>query len=105
MTCNECKHMTECKDDAFINTAKFAPDASAQYCTGFEPYTNADRIRAMSDEELKHIARAVIESQDCPMGETSCIDCVFHDLCLRSEYYYNNEEEWLQQPAGEEQNG
>lgn len=61
--------------------------------------TNADRIRAMSDEKLKYIARAVIESLDCPMGETECTDCVFHDLCVRGEYYYNNEEEWLKQPA------
>jgi hypothetical protein len=63
--------------------------------------TNADRIRAMSDEELKHIARAVIEAENCPMGKVLCIDCVFHDLCLRGDYYYNNEEEWLQQPARE----
>jgi hypothetical protein len=68
--------------------------------TGGEHITrNADRIRAMSDEELKYIARAVIKSQDCPMGETECTDCVFHDLCLRGDYYYNNEEEWLKQPA------
>ena len=64
-----------------------------------KPLTNADRIRAMSDEELKYVARAVIKSDDCPMGETECIDCVFHDLCLRAEHYYGNEEEWLQQPA------
>jgi hypothetical protein len=63
-----------------------------------KPQTNADRIRAMSDEELKYIVRSVIKSQDCPMGETECTDCVFHDLCLREDYY-NNEEEWLKQPA------
>lgn len=64
-----------------------------------EKPTNADRIRAMTDEELKYIVRAVIRSDDCPMGDTECIDCVFHDLCLRGDYYYNNEEEWLKQPA------
>lgn len=70
-------------------------------CNAWEQgiFTKADRIRAMSDEELKYIARAVIKSEDCPMGETECTDCVFHDLCLRGDYYYYNEEEWLQQPA------
>ena len=61
--------------------------------------TNADLIRAMSDEELKYIVRAVIKSPDCPAGNTECIDCVFHDLCLRGEYYYGIEEEWLKEPA------
>ena len=61
--------------------------------------TNADRIRAMSDEELKYIVRAVIKSEDCPMGRYECKDCVFHGLCLRGDYYYGNEEEWLKQPA------
>jgi hypothetical protein len=70
-----------------------------EYNISQKPTTNADRIRAMSDEELKYIVRAVIKSQDCPAGETECIDCVFHDLCLRGDYYYNNEEEWLKQSA------
>lgn len=84
-----------CKPDIFDMT----------YETADRLKTNADRIRAMSDEELKYIARAVIESQNCPMGETECIDCVFHDLCLSATYYYNNEKEWLQQPAKENDNG
>lgn len=70
-----------------------------QPCDTIIPVTNADRIRAMSDEELKYIARAVIKAEDCPMGETECTDCVFHDLCLRGNYYYYNEKEWLQQHA------
>ena len=64
-----------------------------------KPMTNADRIRAMSDEWLKYIVRAVIDAENCPVGDTECKDCVFHDLCLRGDYYYGNEEEWLQQPA------
>ena len=51
-TCKQCREFEKCKDDAFINGAKFDPNESAKYCTGFEPITNADRIRAMSDEEL-----------------------------------------------------
>ena len=51
-TCKQCREFEKCKDDAFINGAKFNPNESVKYCTGFEPITNADRIRAMSDEEL-----------------------------------------------------
>ena len=51
-TCKQCREFEKCKDDAFINGAKFDPNESVKYCTGFEPITNSDRIRAMSDEEL-----------------------------------------------------
>lgn len=51
-TCKQCREFEKCKDDAFINGAKFDQNESVKYCTGFDPITNADRIRAMSDEEL-----------------------------------------------------
>ena len=51
-TCKQCREFEKCKDDAFINGAKFDPNESVKYCTGFEPITNSDRIRAMNDEEL-----------------------------------------------------
>ena len=103
MTCNECKHMTECGDDAFINGAKFDPDASAQYCTGFEPYTNAERIRAMSDEELADwLARTQIanvaealEVAKIPYEQEDGIKDEVAKECL----------EWLKQPAWEESHG
>ena len=53
-TCKQCREFEKCKDDAFINGAKFDPNESVKYCTGFEPITNSDRIRAMTDEELAH---------------------------------------------------
>lgn len=96
--CKDCAGFDECNTTG--RTVDFAVDDGV--CIDFDERsakTNADRIRAMSDEELKYIARAVIKAQDCPMGDTECIDCVFHDLCWRAEYYYNNEEEWLQQAA------
>lgn len=52
MTCKQCRNICECEDDAWRHDVEFDPDASAKYCTGFEPETNADRIRAMSDGEL-----------------------------------------------------
>ena len=88
--CKYCK--TECG---------FGGENKKRDCVVYTPMTNADRIRAMSDEELKYIVRAVLKAEDCPVGDTKCIDCVFHDLCLRGDYYYGIEEEWLKQPAEE----
>ena len=98
-TCNQCRNMVDCSFDAAMNDANFNPNESADICAGFEPITNADRIRAMSDEELKYIARAILKAEDCPAGDIECTKCVFHSLCLRSEYYYGNEGEWLKQPV------
>lgn len=93
MTCNECKRMTECGEDAFINGAKFDPVASAQYCIGFEPYTNADRIRAMSDEELAKFIPDWSYTNACKCDEKPYVDCNNEcDKCVL---------EWLQQPAGD----
>ena len=55
MTCKQCKNYDECQFDAACNNAVFDPDASAEYCTGAEPITNADRIRAMSDAGIDRL--------------------------------------------------
>ena len=86
MTCMQCRHMTECKDDAFVNDAKFCPNESAKYCIGFEPFTNADRIRAMSDWEL---AQFIVEGT-----ENSDFFIEGAGWMLLSAFF-----EWLQQPA------
>ena len=87
MTCKQCKNFHECESDAFFNEAKFDPDESAKYCTGFEPQTNADRIRAMSDEEL---ANMVV----CPHVKTNWDRC--KDDCFACRL------EWLKQPVEED---
>lgn len=88
-TCKQCRAFEKCKDDAFINGAKFDPNESAKYCTGFEPITNADRIRAMSDEELaKFIASAAIAG--CPEQGRDCRESCA--ICFL---------EWLKQSAEE----
>lgn len=52
-TCKQCKHFSECAGDAAIEGFEFNPDFDGQRgCTSFDPFTNADRIRAMSDEEM-----------------------------------------------------
>ena len=91
MTCKQCKSFEDCKDNAFVNGAKFDPNESVEYCTGFEPITNADRIRAWNDHELAEtIANCVSEIDN---GDARYSDDP------------NDWLKWLQQPAGEEQNG
>ena len=91
MTCMQCKHMTECKDDAFANDAKFCPNESAKYCIGFEPFTNADRIRDMSDEQLAKF-----------IGHNSLCDQIQNDndaWCKKQRVCEGCLVEWLKQPA------
>lgn len=70
--CNDKEEMDRCIDD--YNASK-------------KPITNADRIRAMSDEALAQCLSTLpvceIKTSDC-FGRESCLDCV---------------KEWLQQPA------
>ena len=98
-TCKQCREFEKCKDDAFINGAKFDPNESVKYCTGFEPITNSDRIRAMTDEELADFMARRNVTESC--------------LRLADEGYTPTEEqkqvlydslypvwmEWLPQPA------
>ena len=69
MTCKQCKSFEDCKDNAFVNGAKFDPNESVEYCTGFEPITNADRIRAMSDEVLAEWLSALAYGRDTPWSD------------------------------------
>ena len=59
--------------------------------------TNADRIRAMTDEELALFVRAFINSSHCPYDWKGCENCWLKELCNANAY--NGELEWLQQPA------
>jgi hypothetical protein len=95
MKCKHCKHKDECADDAFINGAEFSPEFDGQNgCAGFEAFTNADRIRAMSDEELAELFHGFCDNGErcvyCPLYEKSCAG-VHSDVPKWLE--------WLQQPA------
>jgi hypothetical protein len=57
-TCNECKHLDECAFDCECNYVVFNKEC-AIHCGGFERPTNADRIRAMTDEELANKMRCL----------------------------------------------
>lgn len=63
-----------------------------------EPITNADRIRAMSDDELALLIRPLIFAEDCPFIGGECNKCFIKEPCFNG-VKYGKETEWLQQPA------
>ena len=73
-----------------------------------QPKTNADRIRAMSDDELCSVVRLAAYADVCYMS-CECHECVFHGLCKEDEEeMFSDEQEeittvmkWLKQPAEE----
>lgn len=73
------------------------PPTKWEPCENYEPNTNADRIRAMSDEELALFVRAFINSSRCPYDWKGCENCWLKELCNANAY--NGELEWLQAPA------
>ena len=64
-----------------------------------EPITNADRIRAMSDNELALFIRAVIYAEDCPVIGGACNKCFIKEFCFNGSKWRGKEIEWLQQPV------
>ena len=70
-------------------------------CKGYIPMTNADRIRAMSDEELAEFLVVA--------NPTNCLDCAFSCgwRCQPDRRDYSDTEKclegkkrWLKQPTG-----
>ena len=62
-----------------------------------EPITNADRIRAMSDEELAGLIRVIYMSEECPLGTLECETCFLKEAC--AGICCGKEIEWLQKPS------
>ena len=65
------------------------------------PQTNADRIRAMSDEELSKIINAFnayFEECNRSLTDTDCRDCELCELCSLGE---GEAIDWLKQPVEE----
>lgn len=84
--CHKCRH-----------TSKSSTDEPCLYCTHnrsqdhFEPMTNADRIRNMSDEEL---AKFLEKVEDCGYNDVSITDF--------ENGHYMDMLEWLQTEIKEE---
>lgn len=66
---SECKHKGTdgiCDRDCEFTYRGYCHEGP---CTQYEPQTNADRIRAMSDEELAERIAALMACMDCPLLE------------------------------------
>ena len=84
MTCEQCKYITVCMAQADGLGQVFDPNYDGEHgCTDFAPFTNADRIRAMSDKELAELIVVMIKD--------------IHHQGMR-ELAYSACLEWLQQP-------
>lgn len=53
MTCKQCKYIGACMAEVDSLGQVFDPNYDGEHrCTDFAPFTNADHIRSMSDEEM-----------------------------------------------------
>ena len=80
--CETCKLVDKCdQEDRWYGCINYKP----------RPHTNADRIRAMSDEELAELIFDCVACDDCPVGSKKCkrefVKCKDAALC------------WLKQEA------
>ena len=88
--CLRCKHSGQC-------------DSATGYCNGFEPIyeTNADRIRAMSNEELGEILLCPYDKAGKSINIMPCVkDGVMKNVSI--EECRKCMLEWLQSEADEE---
>lgn len=78
---------------------KFSDENTTSYCVmgscPDETPTNADRIRAMTDEELSYF---LCDFRTGSAGEHHCAGCKAEEYCRTG---HNGMIEWLQQPAKE----
>ena len=91
MACKECIHVNLCKKYHDPFTYDILPSVGCDDFKDSKPMTNADRIRAMNDEELEDVIVAISLGYEpwcdhhCKMqGEDNC------NICLKK---------WLQKPA------
>lgn len=103
MKCCNCKHLgwgEESPGKPFFGWCKKVIDSPDQdierECRGFERATNADRIRAMNDEQL---ANFLCEFRSCDYELHPCNNCKGEPYCRTG---HNGMIDWLQQPAGED---
>lgn len=94
MKCRECPDYTKCvKESNLAIKRKNCPKAKIE-----KVKTNADRIRAMSDEELAELFGSIIDD-----GKSCSLICGDLDKCRRNNSIErickNHYLKWLKQPA------
>ena len=88
MKCENCTKYDDCRTGSGLTWP----------CGAYHPKTgtNADRIRAMSDEEL---AKFLCNFRSCDSSEHPCNGCQAEPYCMIG---HNGMIDWLQQPAEED---
>ena len=91
------KHCRICHNTSCSNHGKNISFLGDGWKCNYIPVpTNADRIRAMSDEEL---AEFLCDFRGCDTDENTCIGCKGEQYCRAG---HAGTMEWLKQPAEEE---
>lgn len=91
------KHCRICHNTSCSNHGKNISFLGDGWKCNYIPVpTNADRIRAMSDEEL---AEFLCDFRGCDTDENTCIGCKGEQYCRAG---HAGTTEWLKQPAEEE---
>ena len=91
------KHCRICHNTSCSNHGKNISFLGYGWKCNYIPVpTNADRIRAMSDEEL---AEFLCDFRGCDTDENTCIGCKGEQYCRTG---HAGTTEWLKQPAEEE---
>ena len=91
------KHCRICHNISCSNHSKNVSFLGDGWKCNYIPVpTNADRIRAMSDEEL---AEFLCDFRGCDTDENTCIGCKGEQYCRAG---HAGTTEWLKQPAEEE---
>lgn len=106
MKCRNCKHLSWAGEEpgkmffGWCHKVLDTPDPDIErWCRGFERRTNADRIRAMSHDNLLNFFVELVGNMGCsPNGPFPCFKCDEdgYDECRKCWG------EYLQQPAEEE---
>ena len=92
------KHCRICHNTSCSNHGKNISFLGEGWKCNYIPVpTNADRIRAMSDEELSGLIRVIYMSEECPLCTLECETCFFKEVCAGT--YFGKEIEWLKQPT------
>ena len=91
MTCKQCKHITVCMAQADGLGQVFDPNYDGEHgCTDFVPFTNANRIRSMTDDELNELFNEIYNA--------GAEDAVAYEWGQRTNSFEWTMD-WLQQPA------
>lgn len=103
MKCRNCKHLSWAEEEpgkmffGWCHKVLDSPDPDIErLCRGFERRTNADRIRAMDDEQL---AKFLCEFRFCDNAFHPCDNCKGEPYCREG---HNGMIDWLQMPAEED---